>query len=303
MLAAHATLACLNTSGIGTKTTRRAQSLADGNEASASDLASLLARVKNRHARTRLPEKEQIEAGLTKASDILRTCEQSGIEVVVPGDSGYPDSLKGIEDPPPVLYRRGSPNSLRPGVAIVGTRTPSDYGERCARRLGEVFAETGFWVVSGLALGCDQAAHEGCLDAGGQTSAVLAHGLDTVHPTSNQSLAERILDYGGSLWSEHAPGVPPKSHQYVQRNRIQSGLVGGVIVVEAGPDSGTLHTARFAREQGRLLGCLAPGSKESQQLQDGNRKLLREGALPIGGPADIEDFAENLRSTLDQQPT
>jgi DNA processing protein len=299
MLSALSTLACLRTTGVGIKTTVRAQRLANGDETNASDLALLLYRVKEEYPRTRLPGREKLEAGIDEAAGVLDECQEQDIAVIPYGHNKYPSSLHGLEEPPPMLYRRGSSDSIQTGVAIVGTRSPSTYGKRCARRLGELFGEAGFWVVSGLALGCDRAAHEGCLKAGGKTSAVLAHGLDSIYPTSNRDLADRILDEEGSLWSEHGPGVSPKAHQYVQRNRIQSGLTGGVIVVEAGPESGTLHTAEFAREQGRLLGCLTPGAKSNQKLQAGNEKLLSEGAFPIRGPGDIERFAAQIRDSRD----
>ena len=160
-------------------------------------------------------------------------------------------------------------------------------------------------MVSGLALGCDAAVHRGCLEVRGRTSAILAHGLDEVHPRKHTSLAQEILDSGGSLWSEHPPGTPPRSHQYVQRNRLQTGLSLGAIVVEAGPDSGTMHTARFAVEQGRILGCLDPRSEEGKQLQSGNEKLLEHGAHSIYDEEDIGHFIERLREegSIEEQET
>jgi DNA processing protein len=157
-----------------------------------------------------------------------------------------------------------------------------------------VFGEEEFWVISGLALGCDAAAHRGCLEAGGKTSAILAHGLDETHPRKHMSLAQEILDSGGALWSEYPPGTPPRNHQYVQRNRLQTGLSRGVIVVEAGPDSGTMHTARFALEQGKTLSCLASRDENGKRLKSGNDVLLEQGAYSIHNEEDVEKLVRQL---------
>lgn len=182
---------------------------------------------------------------------------KQGIQVAIAQSSDYPDALKGIRSTPFFLYYKGdiAPLSER-NVAIIGTRKPSLAGERQAKAIARDLVGKGIGIVSGLALGCDTAGHEGALEGEGYTCAVLAHGLDIVTPPANAELAQRILDSGGSLVSEHAPGVPPRRGQYVSRNRIQSGLSTHVIIIETTVTGGSMHTARFAKEQKKGIGVL-----------------------------------------------
>lgn len=295
MLSPLHTLGLLQIKGIGTKSVLRAQRLS-AEVSDQADLVSLMQRVKERYPKTQVtPDESAVSSSLKKAEKILSDCESKGITVLVPGTEEFPSSLLDLEAPPPILYCRGASQPSPPAVAVVGTRSPSRYGKRCARRLGQILAEQDFEVISGLALGCDTAAHRGCMEVGGQTGAVLAHGLDEIHPRKNASLAKEILSQGGSLWSEYPPSTHPQKHQYVQRNRLQAGLTSGVIVVEAGPDSGTLHTARFALEQEKILGCLAPQDKKERRLQSGNDKLLENGAYSVHDEEDVTRLIGLLR--------
>ncbi|MCS3675231.1 DNA protecting protein DprA [Salinibacter ruber] len=300
MISTRYVLGLLETKGVGKKTARRAQKLGDekGPIEEIPALQQLLQRVKQKHPRTQVPRKTKIEKGLGEADKILSRCRSNDITPLVPGNEDFPTSLRDLGDCPPVVYRKGASNRMSPAVAIVGTRSPSEYGRRCAGRLGRVFGEEEFWVISGLALGCDAAVHGGCLEAGGKTSAILAHGLDEIHPKNHTSLAQEILDSGGALWSEYPPGTPPRSHQYVQRNRLQTGLSRGAIIVEAGPDSGTMHTARFALEQGKMLGCLVPKDENGKGLQSGNDQLLKQGAYSVSDEEDVGHFMKRLRKDI-----
>ncbi|MCS3632456.1 DNA processing protein [Salinibacter ruber] len=296
MISSRHVLGLLETKGVGRKTVRRVQKLAvdRGSTEAVHSLRQLLQKTKQEHPRTQVPSETEIEKGLEEADKILSRCRSDEITPLVPGDEEFPTSLRDLSDCPPVVYRKGSPKRMSPAVAVVGTRSPSEYGRRCAGRLGRVFGEEEFWVISGLALGCDAAAHRGCLEAGGKTSAILAHGLDETHPRKHMSLAQEILDSGGALWSEYPPGTPPRNHQYVQRNRLQTGLSRGVIVVEAGPDSGTMHTARFALEQGKTLSCLASRDENGKRLKSGNDVLLEQGAYSIHNEEDVEKLVRQL---------
>lgn len=165
--------------------------------------------------------------------------------------SGYPQALKKLPDAPPVLCVKGNLDCLnQPAIAVVGTRTPTQQGLETARKMGNMFAELGFIVVSGLARGCDTAAHKGCLEAGGVTVAVLAHGLDFIYPPENLQLAKRIITTGGCLLSEYPEGTSPHPAQFVRRNRIVTALGGIVLAVQPGDNGGTAHAIRFARAQG-----------------------------------------------------
>ncbi len=164
----------------------------------------------------------------------------------------YPPLLRVIPDPPGTLYVRGA-LSPRPYVACVGTREPSPFGVEVTRRLVTALVARGYGIVSGLALGVDTVAHRAALAAGGHTVAVLAHGLDTVYPGVNRDLAEEILAAGGALVSEQPERTSPSPRTFVQRNRIQSGLSLATIVMQTDLAGGSMHTARFALVQDRLL--------------------------------------------------
>jgi DNA processing protein len=153
-------------------------------------------------------------------------------------------------------------------------------------------------VVSGLALGIDAAAHEGCLKAGGITVAILAHGLDRITPHSNRGLADQILESEGCLVAEHAPGVPPVRQEYVRRNRIQSGMAACSIMVESAEEGGAIHQGNFAARQGRPLYVVTPpaGTSGSEDFKyAGAERLMKEAkARPIGSRADLEAALDRL---------
>lgn len=198
----------------------------------------------------------------------------------------YPEWLRRIPDPPPVLTVRGDPAVLcRPSIAVVGSRAATAYGVRIARGLARDLAAQGFVVVSGLALGIDAAAHQGALEAGGATVAVFASGLDRVHPARHRRLAERIAAAGGALVSEFPPGTPPLRRHFPRRNRLISGLSRAVVVVEARLRSGSLITAHHALEQGREV-LAVPGPVDAP-TSAGTNDLLRHGAAPAIDADDV----------------
>jgi len=220
-----------------------------------------------------------LKAAEREASIIEERCKKQDIHCLVPGDPRFSKSLYDIPNRPVLLFAKGNLKALLSEryIAVVGTRKATAFGKKAAERLGKVFAQNGLTIVSGLALGCDTAAHQGCLSAHGTTIAVLAHGLDLVYPAQNKALAETILKQGGCLISEHPPTVKPKSRFYVQRNRIQSGLSKAVVVIESAIKGGTMHTANFCKDQNRLLACLKPTVallKASETA--GNRYLLKD---------------------------
>ena len=178
------------------------------------------------------------------------------------------------------------------GIGVVGSRNASAAGLRAAYEFSALATSRNFSTISGLAAGCDTAAHLGCLDSGGHTVAVLPCGLNFITPSSNRPLAKRILESGGSLVSEYSPDAPPRSFRFVERNRIIAFLSRVVIVVEAEQKSGTMHTARFALEQNKPLACYVP---ESGRLSSGCRYLIENhGATTLRNVADLESFLETL---------
>lgn len=227
----------------------------------------------------------EIAEALSKAEAIKELCRKNCIEFVTILDNSFPVYIKDIPDPPPILFCKGNISLLnsQKAVAIVGTRKPTDYGLEVAYRLSKIFTEKGFTIVSGLATGIDTAAHTSCLDAGGKTIAVMPCGLDKVYPAVNKVLAQRIIDSNGLLISEYAPGSAVQKSFFVERDRIQSGLSQGVIVVESTVGGGTMHTAGFAIKQKRKLGVVVPPDKYiDDEHFEGNRKLLQSGyAFPL----------------------
>jgi DNA processing protein len=222
------------------------------------------------------------------AREELGRAARLGIRALGQDAPEFPPRLLQIPDPPLVLYAVGGAFS-EPSIAMVGSRRPSRRGRETARGLAAAAARAGVSVVSGLAYGLDAAAHEGALAASGATYAVLASGLDRPSPVGNRQLARRIVDGGGGWISEHPPGTPALAHHFPVRNRLISGLVHLVVVVEARERSGSLWTARHAADQGRDVAAV-PGPVDTDLCRGSNR-LLKEGAIPI---LDAEDLLDEL---------
>ena len=210
--------------------------------------------------------------------------------IVTLGDAQYPADLLQIEDPPCVLYLTGvSPASWPVAIAVVGSRNPTPQGLVNARQFGRSFAQAGFGVVSGLALGVDGAAHEGALEGAGSseriaTVAVVGTGLDRVYPRQHLALAQRIAQ-AGLIVSEYPIGTPPLPENFPKRNRIIAALSRGTVVVEAALQSGSLITARQAAEQGKDVFAI-PGSIHSPQTR-GCHALLKQGAKLVETAQDV----------------
>jgi DNA processing protein len=214
---------------------------------------------------------------LAPAADRLEERARAGsMEWAVPGDPLYPARLLGLHDAPAVLFGRGevSPVPL-PRLAMVGTRKLGPSGFERARSLARDLAALGIGVVSGAAEGTDQACHHGALDSRGETWAFMGAALDQLG-ASQAALAPRILDGGGAVFSELPPGTAADRTTFPRRNRLISGAADAVLVFRAGEKSGTLHTARYAREQGRAL-LVVPGDPWGAETA-GCNQLLREGA-------------------------
>jgi DNA processing protein len=202
-------------------------------------------------------------------------------------NAGFPPLLRAIHDPPLGLFVRGAAEVEllgRAAVGVVGARSCSPYGAQVARMLGRELAAAGLVVVSGLARGIDGEAHRGALEAGGATVAVLGCGADRDYPASHAELAARIRATG-LVVAEYAPGVEPAPWRFPARNRIIAGLCAVTVVVEARERSGALITADLALEEGREV--LAVPGEITSALSSGTNDLLRLGATPLTGPADV----------------
>lgn len=228
---------------------------------------------------------------LQRVTGTLRWLEAADHHLLCSEDARYPALLNELHDAPPLLFVAGEPTILeRPQLALVGSRRASRAGVSEAGSFARHLAAGGFVITSGLALGIDAAAHQGALDAGGLTVAVLGTGLEEIYPTRHVALAQRIRDNGGALVSELPLTTSAQAGNFPRRNRLISGLSLGVFVVEAGLSSGSLITARLAAEQGREVFAM-PGPIHHAGSR-GCHQLLREGAQLVESVADILD---NLR--------
>jgi len=214
--------------------------------------------------------------------DLQEECEKIeslGISTVTIKDENYPYLLRSIPNVPPVLYVKGQVlQEDQFAIAIVGTRKKTSYGKQVALELSRFLADNGISIISGMARGIDTFAHQGALNAGGRTIAVLGCGLDYTYPPENHKLSQRIIE-NGALISEYYPGTKPEAKNFPPRNRIISGLARAVVVIEAGERSGALITAKFAIEQNRDVFAI-PGSIYAPRSRGTNR-LISDGAIPL----------------------
>lgn len=222
----------------------------------------------------------------------LKRVKKLGVHVITPADEEYPKALLQIHDPPLALYVLGK---LEPedkhSIGVVGSRRATHYGRESAERLSYQLAQAGFVIISGLARGIDTAAHQGALKGKGRTVAVLGGALDCMYPSENRALAVEISEHGAVL-SEFPLGKKPDKTTFPMRNRIISGLSMGVLVVEAGKESGALITANQALEQGRSVFAV-PGRIDFPASR-GTHQLIKDGARLVESVEDILQEFEYL---------
>lgn len=235
-----------------------------------------------------------------KTAEAIKTAQNSNIEkelslinslnvkVLKFNEDLYPESLKEIEVPPPILYVRGEIKEQdKRAIAIIGTRRPTFYGKFVAEDFAQGLAQKGITIVSGMARGIDTSAHKGALKAKGRTIAVLGCGIDRIYPPENKELMQRIISNGACI-SEFPMGTGPLAENFPKRNRIISGLCLGVIIVEAGMRSGTFITVNAALDQGKEVFAV-PGNITSEQSK-GTNKLIMDGAKPVTSVDDVLNF-------------
>ncbi len=207
------------------------------------------------------------------------------VRILIKGTPDYPESIASIPDPPLLLYLRGELTPADAGaVALVGSRHCTEYGRRTAARLAAALARAGVTIISGLARGIDGIAHRAALEAGGRTIAVLAGGLSRIYPPEHRELADQAAA-SGALLTESSMMQEPFAALFPARNRLISGLSRLVVIVEAGPGSGALHTAHHAAEQGRTV-MAVPGPADAE-ASAGCNALIRDGAILCRGPDDV----------------
>lgn len=229
------------------------------------------------------------EAVSIPAEQRLEELQSAGVQVVLLGAEGYPPWLATIPDPPDLLFVRGKV-PVWAAAAVVGSRRATRYGLNLARKMGEAMGRRGVIVVSGLARGIDGAVHEGVVEVGGCGVAVLGSGPDRWYPAGHRRLGERLLERGGAVVTEYPPGTIPEPWRFPVRNRIITGMARVVLVVEAAVGGGALISARLGLEQGREV-LAVPGDID-RATSRGCNELIRDGAMPVLGTAELLEFLE-----------
>ena len=232
----------------------------------------------------------QSEIGQQKFQQLLHSIQKNSDFILLADDADYPAQLLPYTDKPPILFGQGYAKTLlQPQVAIVGSRKPSAHGRQVAYDFAYYLSEKGFYIISGLAQGIDEAAHQGALKHTG-TIAVMGTGLEQTYPAQHQQLRQQIVAQSGAIITEFLPDTPPLAHHFPRRNRIVSALSLGIVVAEAALKSGSLITAKLAADQGKVIFAI-PGHIYSEHHQ-GCHQLIREGAILVDHPEQIiEDLA------------
>ena len=238
---------------------------------------------------------------LAAAETEMQRVADQGAGILTHDCEDYPQRLREIYDPPPILWYRGETALLSlPGIAVVGTRHPSPYGAGMAQMLSRDLASRGVVILSGMARGVDTEAHKGALEAKGKTVAVWGTGIDVIYPKENKRLAEQILANGGCLLTEFATGTFPAPQNFPLRNRVLSGMSVGVLVIEAAEHSGTRITARCAMEQNRDVYAV-PGNVTNKNAW-GPNTLIKQGAKLTATWEDIwEDLPSHVRIEMEDR--
>ena len=215
-------------------------------------------------------------------------------------DSKYPEQLREIKNPPSRLYAKGNIQLLKEfGIAVVGSRKNTQYGERMSKSFVKNLVNYNIAVISGLAEGIDSIAHTTCLKNSGKTIAILPSGLENIYPSKNKELANEIIKNGGLLLSEYENYVKADSNKFLERNRIVAGLARGTLVVEGGIRSGTSVTARYTLESGNPVFCIPSSIENSKGITP--NELIKKGCNLITEINDILNYFPNIKFVYKEQ--
>ena len=247
--------------------------------------------------------KAAISEALSKADAILYRNEELGIKATYFTAPTYPVALSKIDNPPAVIYYKGAEFSDIPerAIACVGTRKPTRISYNAANYLIPQWVKEDCTIISGLACGVDKISHQACVSEKGKTIAVLAHGLDTVYPKENSSLADRILESGGILMSEYPVGTKADKFRFVNRNRLIVGMSKAVVIFECDAKGGTMHNVEHAAKQHKPIFCPALG-EEITEIQTGTKQLIDEKvATVIKEGRDISGVLEAVGTSITKE--
>ena len=267
---------------------------------SQNDFYDLISELANNNHRIQTVSIEEIEKLIDSGKSIQERHAKLNIKSIHCFEDAYPDNFKAIQSPPIILYTKGNITSLKqPGVAVIGTRNISPYAKKVGQRIGEIVAENGLTVISGLAAGCDTAGHVGCLKAGGTTIAIVATPLDQTYPEENIPLEKQIIENNGCVISEYPVGTPGSPYYFIQRDRLQCGLANGVIVVETGHTGGTWHAINGCKKIGKPLGCFSFTQEHYSRFMHsiGNKQLIeKKEAVALYDKVTLQKFLETCNT-------
>lgn len=249
------------------------------------DIIEVFKNLKQQHKRIIIPTIEQIKIANEKAKEIIYKSKIHDIKMVNLLDDKFPSNLKYIEDVPIQLFYKGNIENLNKklNISIIGSRKADKVGLETSYNLGKIFASKDYNVVSGLALGCDEYAHKGVLSINKNTTAVMPCSLDTIYPSKNEKLAQDIIDNNGCLVSEYEIGSTLYKNNFIQRDRIESGLSLATIIVQSDINSGTMHTAKYTIKQNRILACCNINSSLNQTMIKENKCIIIDKNYNIEG--------------------
>lgn len=236
---------------------------------------------------------DQIIDAKNKCENIILKCQNENINIISILDDKFPKKLKIINNNPVIIYYKGNIDCINnnKSMAVIGSRGPTMEGINIAYKLGKYLSKRGFIVVSGLALGCDTFVHEGCLSSKGQTVAVMPCGLDIIYPKTNEKLFKNIIHNEGCIISEYAPNQKTYKNQFIERDRLQSALSAGIIVVEASINSGSMYTVNFALKQNKIVGCCTHTQKNMHLLKNKNIYNIQD-------EKSLESFILNVEAKI-----
>lgn len=291
----------LNIPKVGRETTRELLKFELPKQLNVIEIKELFIRANYSNKKIKIPNDELIREAINSSEKIIEKSNKLNIGYITILDKEYPEKLKSIKNPPPIIYYKGNKDCIfcDKSITIIGSRKASEHSLKVSYRLSEIFTNDNFIIVSGLAKGCDEFVHKGCLNSKGKTIAVLPCGLDRIYPKSNEVLADEILRHNGCLISEYPVDSEVQKNNFIERDRIQSALSQCVLIVEASINSGTMHTANYAIEQNKILACYQ-NSNISTVNMSGNNKLIKENkAIIISNKNEISNLKYKINNKID----
>lgn len=269
------------------------------------DLASLMGKMKEKAINK--VNLNDLQKAYKYATNLIEASKEQEIGLKCYYDEDFPKTLRKTVDedgklnPPLLLWYRGDFSITKlPGIAVIGTREPTNEGIVGGKYLAGEFAKRGFNIVSGLAIGCDSCGHEGALKVSGKTTAILANGLDnkSIYPPENRDLAEKIVKNGGLLISEYPINTTVNRYSLVARDRLQSGLAQATLVIQTGKIGGTMHAAKATLASNKPLYVMQFKNEETNRHEKclGNAELHKEGAIFIKGSDNLDEICNNIKN-------